>query len=156
MASPTSTRNLTLAVLGLMVAAGVFAGLLRMNAQLPQGPVDVIWDKEPCAECKMHVGEPRFAAQLQTTDGDVLNFDDPGCLFDYAAKHKPAVHAIYFHDSERDAWIGQADVRFVAATNTPMGYGLAAVANTPGREGLLTYDEAAKRMRERPNGGTPP
>ena len=65
-----------------LIAIGV--AFVRFNqVTLPQGPVPVVWDGEVCGHCKMHVGDPRFAAQLQTTAGDVLNFDDPGCLFEH-------------------------------------------------------------------------
>ena len=42
---------------------------------LPEGPVDVAWDKSPCSACSMHVGEPPFAAQLTTTSGKTHVFD---------------------------------------------------------------------------------
>jgi len=70
-----------LLVVALVVVVVAFVRLNQVT--LPEGAVPVVWDGEVCQHCKMHVGDPRFAAQVQTTSGDILNFDDPGCLFDY-------------------------------------------------------------------------
>ena len=110
----------------LALCGGLFAAL-HVLSRLPSGPVPIIWDKEACAHCHMHVGEPRFAAQLQTKQGDILNFDDPGCLLQYRGQRKPDVHAIYFHDLESDRWLKEAEVGFVPVDPTPMGYNLGAV-----------------------------
>ena len=57
-----------------LVAAGV--AFVRFNQPtLSDGPVPIVWDSQVCAHCKMHVGDPRFAAQLHTTEGDVMSFD---------------------------------------------------------------------------------
>jgi hypothetical protein len=94
----------------------------------------------------MHVGDPHYAAQLQTADGDVVDFDDPGCLFEYVRARRPRVHAIYFHDSttNADRWWSRDEVGFVRAERTPMGFGFAAVArSTPG---AIAWDEASQRV----------
>ena len=80
--------------LGVTVALALVI-IVRFTQRLPSGPVLIVWDREACAECHMHVGEPRFAAQLQTEEGDVLNFDDPGCLLRYAQERRPRVRAMY-------------------------------------------------------------
>lgn len=127
-----------------VVATCVFAFLLLRAQQLPVGPVPVAWDKEACAHCRMHVGEARFAAQLQLADGRVLDFDDPGCLFSFRARDRSPVHATYFHHHTQDRWLTPAEAGFVPAMPTPMGFGLAAVdAATPG---ALTTDQAAARV----------
>ncbi|MEI8258540.1 MAG: hypothetical protein WCJ30_22940, partial [Deltaproteobacteria bacterium] len=102
------------------------------------------WDRAACAHCHMHVGDAHYAAQLQTTDGDVLNFDDPGCLFLYVRDVHPSAHAVYFHHSSEDRWLRRDAVGFVPAERTPMGFGLAAVAR--GARGAFDADEAARRV----------
>lgn len=115
----------------------------------PDGPVPIVWDSEVCANCKMHVGDPRFAAQLQTAKGDVMNFDDPGCLFDYLASHDVSIHALYFRNHAADGWLSEADAGFVAVDDSPMGYGLAAVPkDTEGAQGI---DWAKTRVKSRPH-----
>jgi hypothetical protein len=88
----------------------------------------------------MLVGEPKYAAQLQTAEGEVLNFDDPGCLLRYLDLKKPQTHAVYFHHHKEDRWLSQAQVGFVRTSQSPMGYGLAASPRqTPG---TLSFEQA--------------
>src|SRR5262245_20768546 len=90
--------RLALAALGALVAVAVVALVLRGHP-VPDGPVAVAWNQQPCAHCRMLVGEPRHAAELVTRDGDVEFFDDPGCLFHYLHEQTPDVHRLWFHDS---------------------------------------------------------
>ncbi len=144
--STTIIRGVLL-VLALVVVA---VGFMRFNqVSLPEGAVPVVWDREVCGHCKMHVGDPRFAAQLQTAEGDVVNFDDPGCLFDYLASHRGAIHALYFRDHLGDAWLSESEVGFLPVEESPMGYGIGAVPRgTPEAHGI---DWAKARVRERPH-----
>jgi len=100
---------------------------ISRSEALPEGPQAVVWDRTPCAECRMSVGEPPFAAQLQTHDGRVLDFDDHGCLFRYVAENAPEVHAIYFHHVREDRWIPESRALFVPAGPSPMAYNLGAI-----------------------------
>ncbi len=114
----------------LLVVALIAIGMafVRFNeVTLSEGAVPIVWDGEVCAHCKMHVGDPRFAAQVQTTTGDVLNFDDPGCLFDYLQSHEVSVHALYFRNYEEDGWLTESEVAFLPVEDSPMGYGIRAV-----------------------------
>lgn len=147
---------------GLAVAAlavGAFAWQLLRAQELPAGVVPVAWDKTACAHCRMHVGEPGFAAQLQLKDGRVLDYDDPGCLVKWldanpSDARAEKLHAIWFHHHSEDRWLSPEQAGFVAAVPSPMGFGLAAVdASTPG---ALPWPEAMARVRN-PNqhGGAP-
>jgi copper chaperone NosL len=139
-------RRLTwLVLIGGAVAAAVALAVTHLQ-RLPRGPQPVAWDREACAECRMHVGEPGFAAQLQTLDGEVLNFDDPGCLLRYQAERRPRVHAIYFHRRDQDGWLSAEQTAFVHAEASPMGYDLAVVER--GTPSALSYEEAKRRVVE--------
>jgi hypothetical protein len=107
----------------------VVAALLRAAAP-PAGPVEPAWDRVACARCHMLVTDPAFAAQLHTERGEVLFFDDPGCLLLHraeSAETEPGA-AAWFHDSAGPRWLPEAEARFVPAPETPMGHGFAAVA----------------------------
>lgn len=140
-------------VKGLLLAVALVAivvAFVRFNQSVPpEGPVSVVWDGEVCGHCKMHVGDPRFAAQLQTAEGSVLNFDDPGCLFDYLAAHDVSIHALYFRNHAADGWLSQAEVGFVAVDDSPMGYGLAAVPKETA--GAQAIDWAKAQVKARPH-----
>lgn len=134
-----------LLILSLLLAlVGGLSATLHYLSRLPTEPVAVIWDKEACAHCHMHVGEPHFAAQLQTQHGEILNFDDPGCLLHYREKHKPSVHAIYFRHLREDRWLTESETGFVSVEPSPMGYNLGAVPlDTPG---AMTAQAATQRV----------
>ncbi|MBX3462768.1 MAG: hypothetical protein KF830_06330 [Planctomycetes bacterium] len=145
-------RVLPYLLLGVVLSAvgGAIAWSVLASSKLPDGPVDIVWDKAACAACGMHVGEPPFAAQLTTTDGRTHAFDDPGCLFLWVEEHRPEVHTTYFRDHRADRWIAESRVAFVAVEPSPMGFGLGAVdVGTPGAIGL---DAARARCLERLGG----
>jgi hypothetical protein len=139
-----------------VVLVGVAAALVRLNeAKPPEGPVPIVWDREVCAFCKMHIGDPRFAAQLQTAEGDVLSFDDPGCLFEYMRLHQVGVHALYFRAYDGSGWISGDNVGFLPVDDSPMGYGIRAVSKaTPGAKNVKWAKSHVEELRERTNGGS--
>jgi copper chaperone NosL len=109
----------------------------------PEAPRAIVWDREPCAHCHMLISDPAFAAQLETTAGDLPAFDDPGCLLAYQAEHGASVRRTWFHHSQEDRWIAGDRVAFERVPRTPMGYGLAAVdAGTPGAISLAAAKAA--------------
>ena len=142
-----------------VIVVGAFAWLLLRAQQLPSGVVPVAWDKTACAHCRMHVGEPGFAAQLQLSDGRVLDFDDPGCLVKWLDAHPEDaradhVHATWFHHHREDRWLAPAEAGFIPAAPSPMGFGLAAVdGSTPG---AMSWAGAIAYVHARPSDGGAP
>lgn len=124
--SSANATKVGLAAVVILLGGIALAQLNRVP--LPEGPVPVLWDREVCAHCKMHIGDPRFAAQLQTNDGLVMSFDDPGCLADYLDANSMQLHALYFRDHESDRWLSEIETAFLPAQDSPMGYGIRAVA----------------------------
>lgn len=146
------SRSLPFVLLGivLLTVGSAVTWSVLASAKLPDGPVDLVWDKAACSACGMHVGEPPFAAQLTAKDGRTQAFDDPGCLFLYVEQHRPDVHSIYFHAHGAERWIAEDRVAFAAIDKTPMGFGIGAVeVGTPGSIGL---DEARRKCLERLSG----
>lgn len=134
-------------VLGIAAVVGVavVAGVVRLQ-RLPTGPVDIAWDREACAHCHMLIGDPAFAAQIQTRDGRVFDFDDPGCLLAFEEEQHPDEHAVYFHVMQGDAWLPRERAAFVPVDHSPMGYDLG-VVEASAQKGSLTYDQARARVR---------
>ena len=133
----------------LLLCVGALAVLLAACGP-PEGPQPIVWDREPCAHCRMLIGDPAFAAQLHTADGEVESFDDPGCLFARIAAREPAVHALWFHHVSEPQWLPAERVAFARVDPTPMGFGIGAVeAGTPG---ALSLEEARARVLERESG----
>jgi hypothetical protein len=152
MAEVRSRSGLVAAIAGVVLLGGVALLVVRAQ-QLSEGPVPVAWDRESCAHCHMHVGDPAFAAQLHATDGQIHHFDDPGCLLLFKEERRPDVHATWFHHVREDRWIAGDDVGFAPASPTPMGYGLGAVdRQTPGTLAIpeaLAQVQASQRTGER-------
>lgn len=143
-----------LLALALVVAVVAF---MRFNkATPPEGPVPVVWDGEVCQHCKMHVGDPRFAAQLQTRDGDVMNFDDPGCLFDYLESDPVTIHALYFRNHDGEGWLSESEVGFLPVEDSPMGYGIRAVPRSVPESRNIDWAKAqvVNRADRQPDGGS--
>jgi len=147
--SQVVSRALPVVLLGvvLAVATGAVAWSVTASGKLPEGPVDVVWDKAPCAACSMHVGEPPFAAQLTTTGGDTHVFDDPGCLFLFVDKNELDIHSMYFRHLYEDRWIERDAVAFELREQTPMGFGIGAV--DAGTADAISFEQARKKCIDR-------
>ena len=134
-----------LVLVAVLAALGAAAWWL---ARPGHGLAEVAYDRAACAHCRMLVSEPRFAAQLRRASGEVLFYVDPGCLLLHRVALADAGSQAWFHDSQSEAWLGDADVAFVRVPETPMGYGFAAVPRgTEGAEdgaAALAHIEAAR------------
>lgn len=142
-------RRMLVALAATCVVGGLVAAIVGFGESLPEGPEPVAWDREACAECRMHVGDPRFAVQLQDADGRVSHFDDPGCWFLYERRAAPAVHAVYFHAHDGKGWLRAADTCFARVDSSPMGFGLGAVPAVGG-PCELTLEQARSHALEVP------
>lgn len=141
------------AVLAFFAAAAAVVGWQVYEGQrLPDAPVEVVWEKEACAHCHMHLSQIGFAVQLQTPDGDVVNFDDPGCFFLYLADEHPEIREAWFHHSHEDRWLRRDEVGFVPAAATPMNLGLAAVDRSAA--GAISFEAARDRFAAQPPTGS--
>lgn len=133
-------------IFGVMGALGLVAfGALVFRAQrLPEGPQPIIWDKEACAHCRMHIGLPSMAAQVHLSDGQVLNFDDPGCLLLWLNRGAAPPRAVWVHHHRADVWLPREQAAFVEVSESPMGFNLGAVERaTPG---ALDWQQATARV----------
>ena len=104
-----------------------------------EGPQPIAWDREPCAHCRMLISDPAYAAQLETAQGEIASFDDPGCLLAALETH-PNPRALWFHHLREERGIAGDEVAFVRVPHTPMGFGLAAVG--VGEPGAVSLEEA--------------
>lgn len=132
-----------------LIAGGVTAAIAvitRLEAP-PAGVREVIWDKQPCRECGMAVSSAAFAAQLHSADGQIFDFDDPGCLFAYVLREQPNIHAVYFHAMDSEHWLSESEVGFVPTTGSPMDLGWGAVRRASSSS-AITYQDAIKKHAE--------
>jgi copper chaperone NosL len=144
-------------VIAVLAVVGL-AAVLVIQSQRPRTSLrTILWDREVCAQCGMTISDHRFACQLQTSAGDIYDFDDPGCLLTFLHRRHPRIRAIYFHALNASAWFKYPEVAFLPGQQTPMGYGLGAVAI--GTSSALSFEAAqnhvVNRRRERPKAVEP-
>ncbi len=123
----------------LALALALVAALLGACEDLSR-PVDPVWGKQACAHCAMLVSDPRFAAELTTTAGDRLFFDDPGCMAAYVDEHRTPVRRMWVHDVS-GAWIDAQGAQFKAGASSPMDYGFA--TDPQGKDDWSAVERAA-------------
>lgn len=128
------------------------------------GPRPLAYGIEQCAHCHMTLADPRFSAELVTTTGRVIPFDDVGCLGTFVAGNGVAA------DQIRSLWVSEflpphtllevSRAVFLRSNSlhTPMDYGV--VALEPGTRAdslraalggeLLAWDSVVATLRSNP------
>jgi len=99
------------------------------------GPEPLGWNEVACAHCHMTLADRRFGAEIVTTRGRMLQFDDAGCVAEHLSTRAiglDEVSSIWVIDYTRpDTLIDATTAHFAQseAFRTPMGSGLAATAD---------------------------
>jgi len=116
-------------------------------------PKEINWDRDVCALCLMGLAEKEYSAQSINQYGEVIWFDDLGCLIN----HKECEDWVRFAgDGEVKSWIGDCEsgewieveksyYRF--GDRTPMGYGYGALKNNVG-DSLYDYETTVQRIND--------
>lgn len=116
-------------------------------------PRKVNYDRDVCAQCLMGVADQQYAVQAINSYGDVLWFDDIGCLNEYmktpAWKKFTAGKKIqiWVGDSEhKGKWLDAEKAYYTFGKHTPMGYGYSAVARP--NDSTFSFGQMRKRIDE--------
>ena len=85
------------------------------------GPADI----EPgdiCASCKMAISEKRYAAELIDRDGELLRFDDIGCMLRWVEGQPHEATAYFVADFDSRKWVRAEEAYYVRSPElkTPM------------------------------------
>jgi hypothetical protein len=70
----------------------------------------------------MLVSDPHFAAQLVTSTGDHLYFDDVGCLATFALQRPATLNRAWVR-APNGSWVSTSLAHFDTGAKTPMDYG---------------------------------
>ncbi len=116
-------------------------------------PRKINYDRDVCAQCLMGIAEQKWAVQAINNNGDVLWFDDIGCLNEYMKsdawkkfKGNGKVK-IWVGDSENEGkWLDAEKAYYTFGKHTPMGYGYSAVAEK--KDSSYSFQEVLKRIDE--------
>lgn len=126
---------------------------LACNHETDYSPRKINYDRDICAQCLMGIAEQQWAVQAINSHGDVLWFDDIGCLHEYMTGEN---WKKFTEGGKVQIWVGDADHknRWLDATkayyrfgdHTPMGYGYSAVEKP--NDTTFTYEQTLKRISE--------
>ncbi len=138
-------RSITLMVLLLLLAA--------CDGEPQTGPIDVRFDRDTCAHCRMVLSDPRFVAEVRYFPAGkrsrVAKFDDIGCAVIWLQQQDFADNAkteIWVADHRNKKWIDARTATYVPMKSTPMEYGLGAQSDSAANG--LTFEQAKKKIAE--------
>jgi copper chaperone NosL len=116
-------------VLGVLIAAVVLW-------PAPAGPEPIVWGRDTCARCRMHLSQPGFSGQLRDADGVVRKFDDLGCLVGAIVETHAAIPEVWVEDHEGGGVVPLLSAHLVHAPGvaTPMGHGVIAFSSPDAAE----------------------
>jgi nitrous oxide reductase accessory protein NosL len=129
------------------------AGLLSAcsHSTMPEGMVEIKWDRDACARCSMIISDRRFAVQARGGPKDEsFKFDDIGCAVIWFKKKNlisdPALR-IWVTDStdqKGTRWLDARKAQYVGGKTSPMAYNFAAVSLP--QAGSLGFDEVREHV----------
>jgi len=111
-----------------------------------QLPVDFVWDREACEECKMALSDPHYSAQVIDPNGKPYYFDDIGCAILWLDRQPWKENArTWVNDVDTTQWIEAKRAKWKSGDpQTPMGYGFAATLSQV--DNALDYETVIKSM----------
>ncbi|MBK7581537.1 MAG: hypothetical protein IPI67_15170 [Myxococcales bacterium] len=125
--------------------AAVLISFALLACEATNEPADPIWGKQPCGSCAMLVSDPAHAAQLVTSDGKRVFFDDPGCMAAYLQERGVTATKMWVRDTS-GKWLDAKSARFSASGKTPMDYGFVVAGD--GDADFSQLEAAARKRRE--------
>lgn len=111
-------------------------------------PPEIRYGEDACDECHMLINEARFASTIVTSQAQTRRFDDIGCMLIYLNKHQEDVVYFWVTDFNSQKWHPAEDVVFVESDSiqTPMGFGIIAVADKEAAKEMVGEDMQSKTM----------
>jgi copper chaperone NosL len=111
-------------------------------------PKEPVWGKQACEHCAMLLADREHGAQVVTTSGERLFFDEIGCLVAWTLAHPDAAAHRWVRTADTRVWLPPEAAGFEPRDRTPMGFGFVAVA-PPGRLAWADVTAGVQRMIER-------
>ncbi len=131
-------RRLTFLIAGIFCLAAAFWAVGCADPDTGKPP-RIRFGTDLCADCRMIIQDPRFAAACVTTDGEVKKFDDVGCLSSYLKTKGIQVRHRWARDFENGEWLADGEGVLVHSPSlvTPMGYGTVVFGNRDAAQKFL-------------------
>ena len=111
-----------------------------------QLPVDFVWDRVACEECKMALSDPHYSAQVIDPNGQAYFFDDIGCAILWLQRQPwKDKSRTWINDVKTKEWIDAEKANWISGDPlTPMGYGFAATLSPI--DNALDFETVRNRM----------
>ncbi len=136
-------------IVPLAVVAGLIVGAVLFLWPGPgSGPEPIAYGRDACAQCRMHMGQRGFAAEMRDREGKLSKYDDVGCLLRAMVAAHEEIPAAWVEDHDDGTWVPLLDAQLVRAANvgTPMGYGLVAFQDEGAADAFITAN-GGERVR---------
>ncbi len=106
-------------------ALSLLGAAIVLACSRTDGPREPVWGKEPCAHCRMLVGDRRYAAQV-LHEGERRFFDDVGCMVLWLEERGAPSDPAWVRDANGPGWLDARSARYVGGKATPMDFGFEA------------------------------
>ncbi len=109
---------------------GVVAGVVFLWPSQRTGTEAIVYGRDACAHCRMHISQAGFAGEMRDRDGVLTKYDDVGCMLQaMAAKHRE-IPEVWVEDHDGNGFVPLLTAQLVHDPDgrTPMGYGIVAFA----------------------------
>lgn len=123
---------------------GLFLLLAIGCSQGANEPKEPVWGKQSCEHCAMLLSDKEHGAQLVTTDGDRLYFDDLGCMAAWTLEHPGSAARQWVLTADTQAWVPTEKAGYEERARTPMGFGFVAVS----RPGRIAWSEVTTAVQQ--------
>lgn len=121
------------------------------NNTVDQGPREINWDRDICVNCLMGMADQKYSVQSINAYGDVLWYDDLGCLIQYMGtndwiKYEGENAISWVGDCETGEWLQVEKAYYRYGDRTPMGYGYGALKIKT--DSTYDYETTVKRIHD--------
>ena len=124
---------------------------MACNRSVDQSPREINFDRDVCINCLMGLADQKYSAQAINKYGDVIWFDDLGCLVQYMdtedwKRFDGESAQMWIGDCETGEWLDVKKAWYRYGDRTPMGYGYGALKNKA--DSTYDFETVVKRIHE--------
>ena len=121
------------------------------SSTVDQSPREINFDRDVCVNCLMGLADQKYSVQSINQYGDVLWYDDLGCLVQYMdtedwVKYKGETAKLWIGDCETGEWLDVKKAWYRYGDRTPMGYGYGALKNKA--DSTFDFETTVQRIHD--------
>lgn len=134
-----------------LLAISVLIITFGCQPTVDQSPREINLDRDVCVNCLMGLTEQKYSVQSINHYGDVLWFDDLGCLIQYMGtddwtKYDGSTAKMWIGDCETGEWLDAEKAWYRFGDRTPMGYGYGALKTK--NDSTFDFKTTVKRIHD--------